>query len=57
MTAQRQQRGVQAQPLNVRVSPELIDWLRQYARSQSPPISLNLAAAQAIEALKATHSE
>lgn len=57
MTAQRQQRGVQIQPLNVRVPAELIDWLRTYARSQSPPISLNMAATQAIESFKATHSE
>ena len=54
MTAQRQQRGVQAQPMNVRIAPELIEWLRDYARSQSPPISINMAAAQAIEALRSS---
>lgn len=56
--ATRQQRStVPPEPLNVRVAPDLIAWLRDYARSQSPPISLNMAAAQAIEALRMTHEE
>ncbi len=46
MTATKQQRGVQAQPLNVRIAPELIDWIRTYAREQG--ISVNMAVAQAI---------
>ena len=54
MSATRQQRGVQVAPLNVRVPEDLIAWLRDYARSQKPPISLNMAATLAIEALKST---
>lgn len=56
MTTTRQQRGGDLQPVALRVPAELLDWLRHYARSQSPPISLNMAATQAIESFKATHS-
>lgn len=57
MTAARQQRGQELEQTLVRVPADLLDWLREYARSQSPPISLSMATTQAIESLKATHSE
>lgn len=54
MTATRQQRGVELAVLSVRILPDLIEWLRQYARSEG--ISVNMAAARAILAFKDQHS-
>ncbi len=49
----RQQHGQQLDKFLLRVPGEQMEWIREYARSQEPPISISLAMTEAINALRA----
>lgn len=52
MTATRQQRGQDLEATHIRVRSDLLQWLRIYAASQSPPVSLSTAMSQALETFR-----